>query len=93
MIVKKCPCCGERFAGESDYCSTKCREEYMGLRKKAQAIKARAPRKTKIKSDLARVNDMARKANMSYGQYVARLKCDKEREQRLRKKQLETMGE
>ena len=63
------------------------------LEKKAQAIKARAPRKTKIKSDLARVNDMARNANMSYGQYVARLKCDKEREQRLRKKQLETMGE
>lgn len=63
------------------------------LEKKAQAIKARAQRKTKIKSDLARVNDMARKANMSYGQYVARLKCDKEREQRLRKKQLETMGE
>lgn len=93
MIVKKCPCCGEHFAGESDYCSTKCREEYMGLRKKAQAIKTRAPRKTKIKSDLARLNDEARRAGMSYGQYVAKLKCDKEREQRLRKKQLETMGE
>lgn len=29
------------------------------------------PRKTKIKSELARINAKARKAGMTYGQYVA----------------------
>lgn len=93
MIVKICPTCGEHFIGATDYCSDKCRKEYMGLRKKAQAIKARVPRKPKIQSDLASVNEEARKVGMSYGQYVAKAKCDKEREQRLTKKGGEKNGQ
>ena len=41
--------------------------------KKAQEIKARGPRKPKIRSNLARINEEARKAGMNYGEYSALL--------------------
>ena len=71
MKVSTCIVCGERFIGESQYCSEKCREENITIRKKAKEMRMAKPRKPKIKSELARINAEAREAGMSYGRYVA----------------------
>ena len=71
MKANICIVCGERFLGESPYCSEKCCKENITIRKKAKEIRMAKPRKTKIKSELARINAEAREAGMTYGAYVA----------------------
>ena len=80
MKLKMCITCGERYFGEGPYCSTKCREENMRIKEHAKKIlKGEAPKKKEIKSELAKINEEAREAGMSYGQYVAFCECEKER--------------
>ena len=71
MKVRICLSCGERFIGDSIYCSDRCREEHQRIKAHAQEILKRPPKKKKIKTELARINEEAREAHMSYGQYVA----------------------
>ena len=73
MKVKRCLCCGEQYIGEEAYCSARCREENERIKKIAQKIKARGPKKPKIVSELARINEDARNAGMNYGEYAALL--------------------
>ena len=71
MRVRTCLSCRERFIGESIYCSDRCKAEHQRIKAHAQEILKRSPKKKKIKSELARINEEARENHMSYGQYVA----------------------
>ena len=93
MSVRICIVCGERFIGDSPYCSAKCREENLRIKEHAQKILKREPRKKKIKTELAKINQEAREAHMSYGQYVAMCESEKERARRLAKKEVKEDGE
>lgn len=93
MSVRTCIVCGERFIGEGPYCSDKCREENLRIKRHAQEILKRKPQKKKIKSELAKINEEAREAHMSYGHYVAMCESEKERARRLAKKEVNEDGE
>lgn len=71
MKVRICLSCGERYLGDSIYCSDRCKEEHQRIKAHAQEILKRPPKKKKIKSELARINEEARQNGMTYGQYVA----------------------
>ncbi len=71
MKFRICIVCGERYFGDSIYCSERCREENLRIKKHAQEILSRTPRKKNIKSELARINEEARATGMTYGHYVA----------------------
>lgn len=71
MKVRMCLSCGERYIGDSIYCSDRCKEEHQRIKAHAQEILKRPPKKKKIKTELAKINEEARQAHMSYGQYVA----------------------
>ena len=71
MKVRICLSCGERYIGDSIYCSDRCKEEHQRIKAHAQEILKRPPKKKKIKSELARINEEARENGMTYGQYVA----------------------
>lgn len=71
MKVRICLSCGERYLGDSIYCSDRCREEHQRIKAHAQEILKRPPKKKKIKTELARINEEARENGMTYGQYVA----------------------
>ena len=70
MRFRICITCGERYFGDSAYCSDRCREENMRIKAHAQEILTRKPQKKKIKSELARINEEARENGMTYGQYA-----------------------
>ncbi len=89
--LKTCKICGNAFWGKTTmcYCSDECREigDRINKMKSNEARKARAKEKGTRKKrmpDLARVNEEARAAGMSYGKYVAHLKTEEEREDRLK---------
>lgn len=86
MKVSTCIVCGERFIGESRYCSDKCRTENLRIEKRAQEILKRKPKRPKLETGLAKDNAKAREADMSYGRYKAGLVDDAEWKERLRKR-------
>lgn len=83
MRAKKCIVCGEVYLGEGAYCSTKCQKENEKIKEHAkQILNGTKKRKKKLKHPLAILNDQARKAGMSYGQYVAWQQAEAERKKR-----------
>lgn len=86
MKVRTCIVCGERFIGAGPYCRRECREENLRIKAHAQQILKREPKKPKIKSDLAKDNQNARKAGLSYGYYKAGQTDDSEWKKNLRER-------
>lgn len=84
--LRVCKVCGREFMGFSTakMCSPACKREDARTRDAIKRIKAREQQESSKKnmSELARLNEEARAAGMSYGQYVAMKYVEKERVKR-----------
>ena len=86
--LKICKVCGREFFGLSTAktCSPACKKESKRVQEAVRRIKVREEQESSKKnmSELARLNEEARAAGMSYGQYVAMKYVEKERAERMR---------
>lgn len=73
--MKECKICGKIVTKDGDFCSKKCEKEDEKIRKRIKKVAG----EKKLKDPLAQKNAEARAAGMTYGQYVAKEKCDEER--------------
>lgn len=74
-----CELCGEKFLSYRSnikYCSDACRNE---AKKGYDSVKRQRGEVTTPSSTLAEINQQARDAGMSYGQYVAKLYLEEKR--------------
>lgn len=83
----RCRMCGENFVGEGAFCSIHCKKEHERIKKLVAGMQRKRMNVPVIVSPLAKINHDARKAGMSYGQYVAWQQSEKEKRIRLAKKE------
>lgn len=79
-----CPICGKEFAGDTErFCSLKCAR----ISSDTEEIYKERPgeRRQGKMSKISEINQRARELGMSYGNYVAMLKTEKEKKERERK--------
>lgn len=77
MVIKRCRLCGKLFLaeGNTQYCSRNCAEEMRRMKDRMQKeMRRHRERRKKGRriSELASINEEARKHHMSYGQYVSK---------------------
>ena len=78
VVIKRCKLCGKLFQaeGNAQYCSRCCAQEVRKMQNKESKRKQRkgvsGRGKGRNMSELARINEEARKLHMSYGQYVGK---------------------
>lgn len=85
--LKVCDICGKEFMGigVAKVCGPACRKEATRIKEaiKRAKLKEQYTGRKKEMSELARINEEARAAGMSYGQYVSWCESEKKRAKRL----------
>ena len=82
MREKKCPVCGKVFkpSGRQKYCNPKCTD--IAQRNKLKSLNVEGKSRALREKSLSEVAAEARKAGMTYGQYMAREYAEQVKERR-----------